>query len=300
MSGEEKMKIGIIGVGLMGHGIARNVLLRGGHELTFLDHPGNQPVDELLRLGARSVSTPADVAAEAEVVILCVTGSPQVEAVLTGPDGVLTALRAGSVVVDCSTALPESTGRMAAAVQDVGGFFVDAPMTRTAKFAHEGRLNLLLGGDAGTIERIRPVLKSFSEEALHVGVTGAGHRLKLLHNFVSVGFMSLLAEAAAQAADNGVDANALVSVLKAGGGSGVALDRMAPFLLGEGAENLPFAISNALKDFDYYISMSEQVGARHLIADGVRAALTGAVEGGNGARYVPELSQIFRKNGSAA
>lgn len=300
MSDDRKIKTGIIGVGLMGHGIARNVLLRGGHELTFLDHPGNQPVDELLSLGARSVTTPAAVAAESEVVILCVTGSPQVEAVLTGPQGVLTALTPGAVVVDCSTALPESTGRMAAAVEQAGGFFVDAPMTRTAKFAHEGKLNLLLGGDAEIIERIRPVLSSFSEEALHVGTTGAGHRLKLLHNFVSVGFMSLLAEAAAQAVDNGVDAEAFVSVLKTGGGGGVALDRMAPFLLGEGAENLPFAVSNALKDFDYYVTMSEQSGALHLIADGVRAALAGAVEGGNGAKYVPELSQIFRKESGDA
>lgn len=295
MNGSTAMKVGIIGVGLMGQGIARNVLLRGGHELTFLDHPGNQPVDELLALGAVPARTSAAVAARSDVIILCVTGSPQVEAILTGAEGVLSALQPGTVVVDCSTALPESTGRMAAAVEQAGGFFVDAPMTRTAKFAHEGKLHLLLGGDPSIIERVRPVLQSFSEEALHVGATGAGHRLKLLHNFVSVGFMSLLAEAAAQAADGGVDAKALVSVLKAGGGGGVALDRMAPYLLGQGAENLPFAISNALKDFDYYVAMSEQAGALHLIADGVRAALVRAVEAGDGAKYVPELSQIFRK-----
>ncbi|MDO1583380.1 NAD(P)-dependent oxidoreductase [Rhizobium oryzicola] len=288
------MRTGIIGVGLMGQGIARNVLLRGGHSLTFLDHPGNQPVDELLALGATSVKTAAAVAAASDVIILCVTGSPQVEAVLTGSEGVLSELKPGTIVVDCSTALPESTQRMAKAVKQADGFFVDAPMTRTAKFAHEGKLHLLLGGDAAVIERVRPVLASFSEEAVHVGATGAGHRLKLLHNFVSVGFMSLLAEAAAQAADGGVDPQALVSVLRSGGGGGVALDRMAPFLLGEGSGNLPFAISNALKDFDYYIAMSEQAGALHLIADGVRAALSGAVEAGHGATYLPELSEILR------
>lgn len=289
------MKTGMIGVGLMGHGIARNVLRRGGHELTFLSHAGNQPVDELLSLGATAVDTPAAVAAASEVVILCVTGSPQVEAVLTGPDGVLTGLRPGTVVVDCSTALPESTLRMAAAVQAAGGVMIDAPMTRTAKFAHEGKLNLLLGGDAAVIERIRPVLASFTEDTPHVGAIGAGHRLKLLHNFVSVGFMALLAEAAAQAADGGVEAEALVSVLRAGGGGSVALDRMAPFILGGSADSLPFSISNALKDFDYYLGMSQQAGARHQIADGVRTALNDAVEAGNGASYLPELTQIFRK-----
>lgn len=289
------MDVGIIGVGLMGHGIARNVLRRGGHALTYLDHPGNQPTEELLGLGARAVARPADVAAASEVVILCVTGSPQVEAVLTGADGVISALTPGAVVVDCSTALPESTRRMAAAVQAAGGHFIDAPMTRTAKFAHEGKLNLLLGGDPAVIARVQPVLASFTEEVRRVGEIGAGHRLKLLHNFVSVGFMALLAEAAAQSADAGIDPAGLVDVLRAGGGGSVALDRLAPYILEGDRETIPFAVSNALKDFDYYLSMSADAGARHTIADGVQAALREAVASGEGASYLPELVRIFRK-----
>ncbi len=101
------MHVGLIGVGLMGHGIARNVLRRGGFALTFLDHPGNQPADEILGLGATPVKTPADVARVADVVILCVTGSPQVEAIVTGENGLVSALKPGTVIVDCSTALPE-------------------------------------------------------------------------------------------------------------------------------------------------------------------------------------------------
>ena len=111
------MKVGIIGVGLMGHGIARNVLRKGKFELGFLDHPGNQPVDEITGLGAVAYDTPAALAAVSDVIILCVTGSPQVEAIVTGDNGLVSALKPGAVVVDCSTALPDSTLRMGDAVQ---------------------------------------------------------------------------------------------------------------------------------------------------------------------------------------
>lgn len=289
------MKVGLIGVGLMGHGIARNVLGRGAMELSFLDHPGNQPVEEILSLGGVPCATSAEVAAASDVVILCVTGSPQVEAILTGPAGVISALRPGAVVIDCSTALPDSTQRMGALVQAAGGDFIDAPMTRTAKHAHEGTLNLLVGGDAEVLARVRPVLASFTEAVEHVGALGNGHRMKLLHNYVSVGFMTLLAEAAAQATDAGVDPGRFVEVLASGGGASVALDRMAPFITSGSRDALPFFISNGLKDIDYYCAMSEQAGAQKHIADGIRTAISGAVDAGHGQDYLPELSRIFRK-----
>lgn len=291
------MHVGIIGVGLMGHGIARNVLSRGGHALCFLDHPGNQPADELLGLGARPRATPAEIAAEADVVILCVTGSPQVEAVVTGAAGLASALRPGAVVIDCSTALPESTLRMGAIVAEAGGQYLDAPMTRTARHAHEGTLNLLVGGAAETLEKVRPVLASFTETVTHVGPLGHGHRLKLLHNYVSVGFMTLLAEAAAQSADAGVDPRIFVDVLAGGGGAGAALDRLTPYITEGDREGLPFSIANARKDIGYYRTMSEASGARRTVADGVFAALSDAVGAGHGEAYVPELVRLFREGG---
>lgn len=103
-------RVGLVGVGLMGHGIASS-LLRAGHSLCFLEHAGNQPVEDLVAAGAVPLASGREVAQQADIVILCVTGSPQVEAVLFEPDGVLDGLRPGSVVVDCSTALPSSTAR---------------------------------------------------------------------------------------------------------------------------------------------------------------------------------------------
>ena len=122
------MRVGLIGVGLMGHGIALNVL-KGGFALALMEHVGNQPVGDLEAMGAQKRATPAAVAADSDIIILCVTGTPQVEAVLTGENGVISALKAGTIVVDCSTSLPDSTERMAALVRDAGARFLDAPMT---------------------------------------------------------------------------------------------------------------------------------------------------------------------------
>jgi 3-hydroxyisobutyrate dehydrogenase len=293
------MNVGIIGVGLMGHGIARNVLMRGRFPLVFLDHPGNQPVDDLIELGAKSCRTAGEVAAASDVVILCVTGSPQVEEVLTGKGGVLAALRRGTVIVDCSTSMPESTLRMAEAVRTAGGEFLDAPMTRLAKQAHEGTLNLLVGGDEAVLAKVRPVLASFTENVSHVGPTGFGHRMKLLHNFVSVGSMALIAEAAAHAADAGVDPNAFVDVLAKGGGAGVALERMRPMITAGDSSNVPFSIDNARKDIDYYRAMASGSGASTAIADGVAGVILPAVKEGNGRAYTPDLLRFLRRKAPA-
>ncbi len=252
-------------------------------------------MDEITGLGAHACATPAEVAAAADVVILCVTGSPQVEAIVTGADGLTHGLKPGSVVLDCSTALPDSTLRMGEIVRAMGCDYIDAPMTRTAKHAHDGTLNLLVGGEAGTLEKVRPVLASFTESVTHVGPLGHGHRLKLLHNYVSVGFMTLLAEAAAQAADAGVDPQVFVDVLAGGGGASVALDRLAPYILDGDREGLPFFVANAQKDIDYYRTMSDAAGARTSIADGVSGAIAATVDAGHGQAYLPELVRLFRK-----
>lgn len=287
------MRVGIIGVGLMGHGIALNVL-KGGFPVIMLDHPGNQPVDDLIGMGAEQRGTPGAVTAAVDLVIVCVTGSPQVEAVLTGDAGVIAALKPGTIVVDCSTALPESTERMAALVAQAEGRFLDAPMTRLSKQAHEGTLNILVGGDADVLEAARPVLDTFTENIDHVGGVGFGHRMKLLHNFVSIGHMALLAEAAAQAADAGVDAQVFVDVLAKGGGAGMALERLRKCILTGDASDVPFTIGNAIKDIDYYREMAGDGGGSRSVADGVSAAMGAKTAAGHGDAYVPELARLFR------
>ena len=284
--------IGLIGVGMMGHGIASN-LAAHGFPLTVLDHPGNQPLDALLKAGVRTAKRPVDVALACDVLILCVTGSPQVEMVLTGPDGAIEGLGEGDVVIDCSTALPNSTVRLSAAVHERGARMLDAAMTRTPREAAQGRLNLLIGGEADLLERCRPVLASFAESITHAGPIGSGHRMKLLHKFVSLGQFTLLAEAAACARIEGIDADVFLDVIAGGGGGGTALERLRPYLTDNDMAGMRFAIANACKDLSYYTTMANEAGAGHTVADSVLATLTTAREAGDPAALMPQLVDIL-------
>ena len=288
-------RIGLVGVGLMGHGIALNIAGKG-YALTVLEHPGNQPLNDLRALGVTSAATVQALARQVEVLILCVTGSPQVEAVLLGEQGALAALQPGTVVIDCSTAIPASTEAVARAVASAGGRFLDAPMTRTPKEAAEGRLNLLVGGDAALLAECLPLLQCFAENVTHTGAVGSGHRMKLLHNYVSLGSVALIAEAAACAQAGGVAPQVFVDVLAKGGGGGVALERLRPYLLQHDASSLRFFMSNALKDLGYYTTMAQDSAAARGIAQAVRDTFAHAVTEGGPEKLVPELVDILVKN----
>jgi 3-hydroxyisobutyrate dehydrogenase len=295
---QEHPRIGVIGIGLMGHGIASNIQ-KSGRALGFLDHPGNQPVDALLEGGAKSFRTGKELADACDVIILCVTGSPQVEDVLLSDDGVLQGLRHGAVVIDCSTAIPSSTIVIAEKIASSGGRFLDAPMTRTPKEAAEGRLNLIVGGDKSVFEEQLALLESFSENITYAGPAGSGHKLKLLHNFVSLGFSAVLAEAAACADRNKVDADVLVEVLAKGGGAGAILERLRPFIVERDSSGFNFSISNAHKDIGYYLAMVETADASHTVADGIFGTLNSAVEDGFDQTSIPELISILTEKGGS-
>ncbi len=286
--------IGMVGVGLMGHGIALN-LLRHGYPVTLLEHAGNQPLDRLRAQGALSERDLSVLAAGCDVLILCVTGSPQVEDALTRSGGLLEGLRPGTVVIDCSTAIPSSTERLAGLVGRAGGVFLDAAMTRTPKEAEEGRLNLLVGGDTDLLARCHPLLASFAENITHAGPVGAGHRMKLVHNYVSLGFVALLAEAAACAAAAGIDSAVLLQVLQQGGGHGAALERMRPYLETGDPSGLRFSLANARKDLGYYTDMATEGDAVTVIADSVRRTFADAASTAGEQRLVPELVSILGK-----
>lgn len=291
--------IGLVGVGLMGHGIASNIV-KHGHPLSVLEHAGNQPLDALKAAGVKTFARASELAAAVDALILCVTGSPQVEAVLLGDTGVLKGMRPGTVIIDCSTALPDSTERLAKIVADAGGRFMDAAMTRTPKEAAEGRLNLLVGGDAELFSDCRPLLACFAENITHAGPVGAGHRMKLLHNYVSLGSVALIAEAAACAERAGVDPEVFIDVLVKGGGGGTALERLRPFLMNKDPSGLRFAMANALKDLGYYTAMAEASHSARSIAEGVRQTFDGAVQAGNGDALLPELVAVLAKRGDGA
>lgn len=285
---ELKKSIGLAGCGLMGSGIAAS-LLREGYPLTILEHEGNQPLDVLIAAGATTCASVSRLARQSDLIILCVTGTPQVETVLFSDDGVLNGLRPGTTVIDCSTAIPASTLRIARAVQQAGGRFLDAAMTRTPKEAAEGRLNLIVGGSQEDFDACLPVLRAYAEVIVHAGPVGAGHQMKLLHNYVSLGFAAVLAEAAALARRSGTDPRLFCDVLAAGGGGGVVLERLRPFIEDGDTANFRFSTANALKDLEYYCAMAEQQEGRQEVAQAVRSLYAEANAAGLGQRPVPQV-----------
>lgn len=291
--------VGIIGVGLMGHGIAIN-LLRKGWRLAYLRHPGNQPTGDLDALGATSFDAADALARSSDIVILCLNGSPQVEEVMLGSGGVVAALRPGTVVIDCTTAVPSSTRAVAARVAAAGGRFMDAAMTRTPLEAEAGRLNLLIGAEGSLLEEMLPLLECFSENRFHAGDVGAGHALKLLHNFVSIGCVTLIGEAFACAGASGVAGEVLLDALRKGGGHGVALERVAPFVLEGDSSKMRFSVANARKDLDYYVRLAADAGAAHGVADGVLGTLHSLTAAGMDARFLSEAPSALAEIGRRA
>lgn len=284
--------IGVVGVGLMGHGIAKNIQ-SSGWSIGFLEHAGNQPTTDLIEKGATVYSSCAQLAKCSDVIILCVTGSPQVESVLTGPDGVLGSVKKGAVIIDCSTAIPSSTIAMSKKVEEAGAVFLDAPMTRTSKEAEEGRLNLIVGGDRAIYEAQLPLLQSFAENITYAGTSGAGHTLKLLHNYVSLGYATVLSEATAASNRAGIDPDVLHQVLATGGGGGVVLDRLSPFMLNKDPSGLAFSLSNSAKDIAYYTKMCEDIQASDQVANAVGGVLSDQVSKGHGEEHVPVLIELL-------
>lgn len=290
----ESIKVGFIGVGVMGHGLAKNIAL-AGFPLSFLDHPGNQPVDDLRDLGALPVGTLAEIARAGDVIVMCVTGSPQVEEIVLGEAGLLTALDAGTVVVDCSTVEPHVSRTVARAAAEAGVDFLDAPLTRTPREAELGRANVMVGGEAAVLARVRPVLECFAENIYHAGPSGAGATLKLIHNFISLGNCVLLAEATAAARLGNVDLDTFVEVLATGGGDSTALKRLAPYITEGDAGGLRFSIANAAKDTGYYRSLVANLGLPAAATDAVHAVFQDALASGIGDRPVPALVDALSK-----
>ncbi|MFN8867910.1 MAG: NAD(P)-dependent oxidoreductase [Pseudomonadota bacterium] len=282
------MRIGFIGAsGLMGHGMARNLLAKG-HELVIAVHRNRERVGDLLAAGAAEAADPAALAAECEVVLLCVTGSPQVEAVMLDARGVLAGARAGLVVVDTSTSEPASTevlrGRAAAA----GVTFVDAPLARTPVEAEAGRLNVMVGAEPAVFERLQPVLRCFAENVFHVGGPGAGHVIKLLNNFIAQSICTATAEAFAVGQRAGIDPRKLVELVGAGPVNNGLFQAMAKTLGGQ-MDGLKFELDNARKDVRYYTHLAEGLGIPTVVGEAVHQSLALASALGHGRKFVPSL-----------
>jgi len=280
--------IGFIGAsGLMGHGIAKNLRAKG-HPLSLTVHRNRERVADLLAAGASEVATPAALAARCEIVFICVTGSPQVEAAVLGPNGLLAGARAGLVIVDCSTSEPDSTTRLREQCAALGVSFVDAPLARTPVEAEAGKLNVMVGASDAHFAQLKPVIERFAENVIHVGGPGAGHTIKLLNNFIGQAICTATAEAFAVGQRAGVDLRKLVELVSAGAVNSGLFQAMAKTLNGDLA-GIKFELDNARKDLRYYTHLAESLNVPSLVGEAVHQSLALASALGHGGKYVPSL-----------
>lgn len=282
--------IGFLGLGMMGHGIARN-LLKKGHALRFKAHRNRSNLQDLLDAGAHEVDTRAEVA-KADVVILCVTGSPQVEEIVYGADGLLAAARPGLTVIDTSTVEPATSARVRADLAERGTVYIDAPLSRTPKEAEEGRLNTMVGAEPADFERVRPVLAAYCENIFHVGPPGHGHVLKLVSNMLAMTMAASIAEGMAAAAKAGLSLQKVFEVISAGGvNSGIFQMMVGPMLKGD-LTGMKFAISSAQKDLRYFTHMTEMLPTSSFLAEAAHQSFVQAVNLGHGERFIPSLLEV--------
>jgi 3-hydroxyisobutyrate dehydrogenase-like beta-hydroxyacid dehydrogenase len=287
-----KERVGLIGAGLMGHGMGKNIVLKG-FPLTVLAHRNRAPIDDLIAKGATEAKTAREVADKSDIIILCVTGSPQVEDTLHRKDGLLEGLRKGSVVADCSTAEPGSTLRAAEAVHAKGAHFVDTPLTRTPKEAEEGKLAVMTGGDEKVLARIRPVIECFADTIIHAGPLGAGHTVKLINNFIALGTAAVVSEGIAAALKAKVDMKALRDIIMSGGARSLMFERLIKVPLEDDDSAAKFAITNATKDLRYYTSMTENMPLTSFIAEAVHQSFVLAMNRGYKDRFVPRMIDML-------
>jgi 3-hydroxyisobutyrate dehydrogenase-like beta-hydroxyacid dehydrogenase len=286
----QQSHIGFVGAsGLMGHGMARN-LLAGGFPLAYTV---NRREPEGLA-GATRAADNAELGRTCDVVFVCVTAATDVEAVVTGPNGLLTDPKDGLVIVDSSTSEPTTTHRLADLCADRGVRFVDAPLTRGPAEAEAGTLNIIVGADRELFERIRPILEVCAENVVHAGPTGAGHTVKLLNNFVVQAQATALAEAFAVATKSGADPQKLVDVLSLGMANNGLL-RIMERTLGGDYEGMVFELDNARKDVRYYTRLAGDLAHPVTVGDGVHEALVLASALGFGNEYVPSLVKAQEK-----
>ena len=207
-------KVGFIGVGLMGHGMAKNIVEKG-FALTVMGHRNREPVEDLVARGASEVTSARKLAETCDVIFLCVTGSPQVEALVNGPDGLASAGRS-ITIVDCSTSDPSSTVKLETDLKTKGITFIDAPLSRTPADAEAGTLDVMCGASPEDFERVRPIIDTFAGRIVHTGPVGSGHTMKLLNNFLAMGYAALYAEALTLGAKAGLTPSVFDAVIRDG------------------------------------------------------------------------------------
>ncbi|HEX9456367.1 MAG TPA: NAD(P)-dependent oxidoreductase [Candidatus Acidoferrum sp.] len=256
-----KAKVGLIGLGLMGQPIGMN-LLKAGHTLTVWNRTSSR-ADSLVALGAKLATSPKEVAAASDVLLTIVSDPPALESILWGADGkesgALAGLKPGSTYIDSSTVSPALARKIAAACAERSVRFLDAPVTGGDWGAKKGELIFMVGGDAGTLKSVEPILGVLGKRWFHLGPNGAGQTIKLAMNMILALQVDALAEALALVTRAGLKGEDLVEVMQSSMARSGVLDVKAPNLLkGEYKPSFPLRLMH--KDLGLALELANQIG----------------------------------------
>jgi 3-hydroxyisobutyrate dehydrogenase-like beta-hydroxyacid dehydrogenase len=286
-----KQRIGFIGVGYMGHGMAKNILEKG-YSLTIMGNRNRAPVEDLVGRGAKEVKTPREVTANSDIVFICVTDSPTVEGIIRGADGIKAGAHKGLTVVDCSTANPVSTAALAAELAESGVDFADAPLGGTPAQAELGQLSAMVGASPAVFARLQPVIATWAAKIVHLGPIGDGHKMKLINNFISMGYAAIYAEAIALGQKNGISIETIDSVIRGSRMDCGFYQTFMGYALEGNPESHKFTLSNAAKDMRYVDAMANAAQMSNPISAAVKNQFAQAVGAGMGAKFVPMIADF--------
>jgi 3-hydroxyisobutyrate dehydrogenase-like beta-hydroxyacid dehydrogenase len=284
-----KARIGFIGVGFMGHGMAKN-LMEKGFGLTILGNRNREPVDHLVGLGAKEVKTAREVAAASDILFLCVTDSTVVERLVRDADGIKAGAHRGLVVVDCSTANPVSTEALAKELAEVGVDFCDAPLGGTPAQAELGQLTAMVGASPEVFARIAPAIAAWAGKTTHLGPVGTGHKMKLINNFVAMGYAALYSEALAIGQKTGISIEIFDSVIRGSRMDCGFYQTFMGYALEGNPDSHKFTLANAYKDMRYVDAMANAAQVPNPVSGAIENVYAQAVATGNGDKYVPMLA----------
>lgn len=287
-------KIGFIGLGLMGRAMVAR-LLGAGYQVTVLGNRDRSGVEAALAQGASEARDAASVAADNDIVMLCMGTSAQVEDRIFGPEGVLVGAKHEQIVIDFGTSLPASTLKIGAALAESGAVYLDAPLGRTPAHAYEGKLNIMCAGDEAAFARARPVLDVLGENVFHLGKLGNGHTIKLINNYYAMTTACAMAEAFGLADAAGIARGALYDVMAAGPNHSGMMEFIKNYAA-DGRIDLAFSATNAAKDVGYYRQMAADLGLNSRMSGAAHATLSEIVEGGAGDLMVPQIVDWMVEN----
>ena len=287
------MKIGFIGLGVMGSPMAANIV-KAGHELTVYDRSA-EAVEVLVRLGAKSASCGREVGQASEIVVTMLPEPQHVEQVVLGPDGVAEGLQKGGIVIEMSTIDPGTSRRVGDVLRARGMELVDSPVGKTSEHAITGTLTLMVGGNQAAIDRAMPVLKCMGTDTYFCGGPGTGHAMKMTNNLLATTIMIANTEVLAIGIKAGLTLELMQEVMRTTMAWNQQLAVAMPKKAFVGDDSPGFAIRLACKDVRIACEVAETMGFEALVGRAAQATMDRAIAMGLGDRDTAALMFIREK-----